>query len=214
MSYKNKLSVGLAVDIVVPEGEYEGRYRSNIEEIGKKLLTVGAPFERGNLVPLREGTKLEITFCDETSAYTFVAEIMQRIAVPLPMLVLELPDSIAKVQRRNFVRVPAVFPVSFRVITRDGISGFYTGTMLDLSGGGMRFLVDEQIENKSLIYVHVDLPNEGLQTPARVTRVQKIEDSKRYVVSVEFHDLSERERDRIIRCVFDIQRAIRKKGLV
>ncbi|HWQ43414.1 MAG TPA: PilZ domain-containing protein [Desulfosporosinus sp.] len=214
MSYKNKLSVGLTVGIVVPDGEYKGRYRSNIEEVGEKLLTVGAPFERGNLVPLREGTKLKLTFCDETSAYTFEAEIMQRIAVPLPMLVLELPDSIAKVQRRNFVRVPAVYPVTFRMVTREGISDIYTGTMLDLSGGGMRFLVEEQIDNKSLIYVHLTLPNEDLQTPARVTRVQKIEDSKRYVVSVEFHDLSERERDRIIRCVFEIQRAIRKKGLV
>lgn len=206
--------VGFPVDLVVTEGKYEGRYRTRIEEVGEKLITVGAPFEKSEVVPLREGTKVKITFWDEVAAYSFEAKIMQRIAVPIPLFVLELPNSVSKVQRRNFVRVSALYPITFRTVTKEGLSDLHKGTMLDLSGGGMRFLTKEQVYNKSLLYAQVALPNGDLQTPVRVCRVEKIEDSQQYSVSIEFHDLSERERDRIIHCVFDIQRARRKKGLV
>lgn len=214
MSYKKKLLTGLAVELVVSEGEYAGKYRTRIEEVGERILAVGAPFNHGEVVPLREGTKVKLTFWDELAAYSFEGKIMQRIAVPIPMFVLELTDSVAKVQRRNYVRIPALYPVSFRSVTKEGLSDLHKGTMLDLSGGGMRFLTKERVENKSLLYAILTLPKGDLKTPIRVCRVEKIEDSKHYTVSVEFHDISERERDLIIRCVFDIQRAMRKKGLV
>lgn len=214
MSYKKKLLPGLFVELTVFEGEYTGIYRTRVEEVGERLLAVGALFDKGEVIPLREGTKVKLTFWDEVAAYAFEGKIMQRIAVPVPLVVLELPDSINKVQRRNFVRVPAFFPVTFRSVTRKGLSDSYEGMMLDLSGGGMRFSTKEQVENKSLLYVQLVLPNGEIQSPVRVCRVEKIEDSKRYCISVEFYEIPERERDRIIRCVFDIQREMRKKGLV
>ena len=214
MSYKRKLLIGLTVELVFEEGEYEGIYRTRIEEVGERIIAVGAPYNNGELVPLREGTKVKLTFWDEAAVYSFEGKIMQKIAVPIPMFVIELPDTVAKVQRRNFVRVPALYPVSFRSVTKQGLSDLQKGTMIDLSGGGMRFLTKERVENKSLLYVLLTLPIGDLQTPVRVCRAEKLEDSKHYTVSVEFHDISERERDQIIRCVFDIQRAMRKKGLV
>lgn len=214
MSYKKKLLHGLAVELVALEGPYSGRYKTRIEEVGERLITVGVPFFEGEVIPLREGTKVQLTFWDETAAYSFEAKIMQRIAVPIPLFVLELPDSVDKVQRRNFVRVPVLFPITFRLVTREGLSNLYKGTMSDLSGGGMRFSTTELIENKSLLYTQLTLPNGDLSTPAIVHRVEKMEDIKRYSVSVEFHDIAERERDKIIRCVFEVQRALRKKGMV
>jgi len=214
LSYKKKLVVGLAVDLVVPEGEYEGKYRTRIEEVGERILAVGAPFDHGEVVPLREGMKVKLIFWDETATYSFAGKIMQRIAVPIPLFVLELPDSVDKDQRRNFVRVPAFYPVSFRSVTKNGLSDLQKAAMLDLSGGGMRFSTKERVENNSLLFVLVTLPKGELKTPVRVCRSEKLEDSNLYIVSVEFHDIPERERDIIIRCVFDIQRATRKKGLV
>jgi len=214
MSYKKKLSMGLGVELAVLEGEYEGHYKTRIEEVGERLLSVGVPFDHGELVPVREGTKVKITFWDETAVYSFEGKIMQRIAVPVPIFVLVLPDKVDKVQRRDFVRVPASFPITFRMVTREGLSDLFKAVMLDLSGGGMRFSTKERIENKSLLFVQLSLPNGEIQTPVSVCRVESIENTKQYSVSVKFHEISERERDKIIRCVFDIQRAMRKKGLV
>ncbi|HZK53853.1 MAG TPA: flagellar brake domain-containing protein [Desulfosporosinus sp.] len=216
MMIKKKLVMGLAVELDVSDGEYKGKYRTRIEEVGERLLVVGAPFQHREVVPLREGTEVTLTFWDEAAAYSFEGKIMQRIAVPIPMLVLEIPDSdsICKVQRRNYVRVAALYPLSFRSVTKEGLSDTQHGTLLDLSGGGMRFLTKNHLESNALLYVQLALPKGDLQTPVRVCRAVKIEDSERYRVSVEFHDISERERDQIIRCVFDIQRTMRKKGLL
>ncbi|AET70273.1 putative glycosyltransferase [Desulfosporosinus orientis DSM 765] len=214
MSYKKKLSPGQAVELIALEGKYEGQYRTRIEEVGEKLLMVGAPFENGELVPLREGTKVKLTFWDEAAVYSFEGKIMQRIAVPIPLFILVLPDKVDKVQRRNYVRVPALFPVMFRTVNREGLSDFQKATMIDLSGGGIRFTTKEHVEDKSLLYIQITLPNGEIQTPVRVIRVDKNEEMKLYSVSGEFYEISERERDRIIRCVFDKQRAMRKKGLV
>lgn len=214
MPYKEKLLPGLAVELVVLEGEYEGKYRTRIEEVGEKTLSVGVPLEQGELVPLRQGTKVKLIFWDKVAAYALETKIIQRIAVPVSLFILELTNSVTKVQRRNYVRVPALFPLTFEMVTQEGLSDLHKAMMLDLSGGGMQFLTETQVENKALIYAQVALPNGDLRIPARVSRAEKTEDGKRYVISVEFDYISERERDRIIRCVFDIQRAMRKKGLV
>lgn len=216
MGYKSKLFQGQVVELAVSEGEYQGRYRTRIEEVGEKILSVGAPYEHGKVVPLREGTKMTITFWDKIAAYSFEAEIIQRTAVPFPVFVLEFFDSIQKVQRRNFVRVSVVYPITFQMVNQEGLSKIYEGTMLDLSGGGMRFTTKELVENNSLHYVQLALPNVDLQSFVRVCLVEVIEDSKPklYSVSVEYQDFSERERDQIIRFVFDKQRDMRQKGLI
>ncbi|MHB1404968.1 MAG: flagellar brake protein [Desulfitobacteriaceae bacterium] len=214
MTYKKKLFPGQAIELNIPEGDFKGKYRTRVDEVGEKLLSVVAPYIQGQVIPLREGTVVEVNFWDDISAYSFDAKIMQRIAVPIPVFVLELPESTRKVQRRNFVRVPAYYPLSFRAVTREGLSDSQKGLMLDLSGGGMRFQTKEKVEKSSLLYAELELPNGKIMTPVRVCRADKAEDAKGYDVSAEFYEISERERDRIIRCVFDIQRDMRKKGLI
>ncbi|MGI6119344.1 MAG: flagellar brake protein [Desulfosporosinus sp.] len=212
MSYKNKLLIGLLVELIVAEGEYKGTYRTRIEDIGEKTFTVGAPIDHGVVVPLRKGTKVKFVFVDEAASYSFEGKILQRISVPIPMLVFELPDVVERIQRRKFFRVPALYPVSFQLVTEEGLSDPMKGTTLDISGGGMRFLTKERVEGKSLLYVILSLPIGELKTDARVCHNEKIEDNKIYVVSVEFLGIPERERDRIIYFIFESERARRQKG--
>lgn len=214
MDYRKKLFPGLAVDIVVSEGDLAGQYKTHLDEVGEKILSIFAPMVQGELIPLREGTPVKLIFWDEVAAYAIETTIIQRIAVPVPIFVLELPDEIDRVQRRNFVRVPAYYPVSFRYVNRQGLSDPIKGTMLDLSGGGMRFQTVEKVDRGAILLANLDLPSGIMQVSARVCRVDKIEDSKNYSISVDFYQITERERDRIIRCVFDLQRTMRKKGLV
>ncbi|MDR3541365.1 MAG: PilZ domain-containing protein [Desulfosporosinus sp.] len=209
MSYKEKFLPGIAVELIVLEGEYEGKYRTRIEEVREKTLSVGAP-----LIPLHEGTKVRLILWDKVAAYALETTIVQRIATPVSVFILELTDSVSKVQRRSYVRVPAMYPLTFETVTEEGLSDLHRAMMIDLSGGGMQFLTEKKLENNAVIYAHLALPSGDLRTAARVSRAVRTEDGKRYIISVEFDYIAERERDRIIRCVFDIQRAMRKKGLV
>lgn len=213
MDLKEVLKPRQNVEIVVPDGPYKGRYRSQVDEVGAKVLSVATPYVNYQAVPLREGTELTVSFYDEISAYSFKAKIMQRIAVPVPVFVLEVTSEINKVQRRNFVRIPAFYPVRFRMVNKAGLSDLKKGYMLDLSGGGMCFHTEEKVENSALLFTHLELPNGEIQTPARVCRVSRDEENKRYVLSVEFYDISEKDRDKIVNCVFNLQRSMIRKGL-
>lgn len=213
MKYLDKLQPGLTVELVVSEGVYKGNYHSKLDETGIRIFSVIAPYTGGAVLPLQEGMKLAVVFYEDDSAYTLETKVVQRIAIPVPLFVLEMPAEIKRIQRRNFVRVPAFYPVSYQRVDRQGLSDEKKADMLDLSGGGMKFLTREAMDKNSLLYAHLFLPSGEFTTPAKVCRVVKQEELKRWEVSVEFYDIRERERDRIIRCVFDLQRQMRKKGL-
>lgn len=213
LSHKKKLLPGAAVELILHDGDYKGKYHTRVDEVGEHIISVTAPYHQGEVIALRVGTVLEVAYYDEVSAYSFDTKIKQRIAVPIPIFVLDFPEQIRKVQRRNFVRIPAIYPVTFRMVTKEGLSDLKDGNMLDISGGGMRFKTVEKLENNSLLYAQLKLPSGELNTPVRVRRVQKIEDKNAYSISAEFYEISERDRDRVIRCVFELQRTMRKKGL-
>ncbi|AHF07771.1 flagellar brake protein [Desulfitobacterium metallireducens] len=214
MDYRKKLVPGLAVDLMISEGELAGQYKTHLDEVGEKIISVFAPMVQGQLVPLREGTPLKVIFWDEVAAYEINTTIMQRIAVPVAIFILEYSNDIRRVQRRNYVRIPATYLVTFRAVTRQGLSDTQKGTMLDLSGGGMRFQTNEPVEKGAILIATLDLPTGPIQISARVCRMEKEVESKKYSISVDFYQIPERDRDRIIRCVFDLQRDMRKKGLV
>ncbi|AGA70266.1 putative glycosyltransferase [Desulfitobacterium dichloroeliminans LMG P-21439] len=214
MQYLDKLVPGLSVEVHVPEGDYEGNYRTHIDEVGKTRISVYAPQHRGMIIPLHERTPLVVTFWDEVASYAFNTTVIQRIAVPISIFVLEMPESIKRVQRRNYVRVAAFYPLTYQVVERTGLGDLKTGNMLDLSGGGMRFQSKEKLDIGTILFANLELPSYTIGTPGRVCRVVPVEDTSKFAISVDFYQISERDRDRIVRCVFNIQRDLRKKGLV
>ncbi|NLP44205.1 MAG: pilus assembly protein PilZ [Peptococcaceae bacterium] len=214
MLYEDKIHEGLSVEVVVREGEYKGRYRTKIEELGKRIISIGVPIADGQFVPLREGTPIEIFFNDELTAYSFESHIIKRIAVPIPTFIIEYPTKIKKVQRRRFVRVQVFKQLKYLVIGKDGVSDEKTGLMNDISGGGVRFQSQENIETKTLMLLKLNLKDTELEIPAKVIRSEKEEDTNTYIISASFQDISERTRDKIIGYVFDIQREMRRKGLI
>lgn len=214
MLYADKIYEGLSVELIVNEGEYRGKYRTRIEEVGKRILSIGVPIVEGQFMPLREGTRLEVVFCDNLTAYAFSSVIIKRIAGSLPSFIIEFPSKIKKIQRRKYVRVPVVNPIKYQIIEKEGLSDEKQGYTIDLSGGGILFKADEKIPEKTLLFITMRLFDGEIQVPAKVTRCVKQEDKNFYKISVEFQEISERVRDKIVGYVFRIQREMRQKGLV
>lgn len=214
MLYEEKIYEGLSIELVVQEGEYQGRYRTRIEEVGKRILSIGVPIVHGQFIPLREGTNLEITFADEITAYSFSTTIIKRISMPIPTFIMEYPAKIHKIQRRQYVRVQVFRPCGYRTLENEGISDEKKGFMNDLSGGGMLFKTDERIPSQSLVLLKIPIGKDEIEIPGIVIRSVREEDKDSYLVSIQFHEISEKIRDKIIGFVFDLQREMRKKGLM
>jgi len=214
LRYEDKIFPGLSVEIIVREGEYQGRYRTRIEEVGIRILSIGVPVSQGQFIPLREGTRLEVFFSQDSSAYTFSSVIIKRIAFPIPTFIIDYPVKIDKIQRRQYVRVPIVKPFKFQIVEREGLGQEKKGFTIDMSGGGLMFKHKDKIPEKTLLILYLRIGDEDMELPAAVVRYIKETERNHYKVSVEYKDITERTRDKIIRYIFNIQRQMREKGLV
>ncbi|ADY54976.1 type IV pilus assembly PilZ [Syntrophobotulus glycolicus DSM 8271] len=213
MLYEEKIYEGLSIELFVDNGPYQGRYRTKIEEVGKAILSIGVPFSDGQYLPLREGTKLEIEFVDHISAYHFRSILLRRFLAPVPTLMIEYPKSINKIQRRKHVRIPVVSSITYQIIGKEGLSEENTGYLIDLSGGGLKFVSEEKLEMNDLLLAKIKTYHEELDLPVKVVRLIE-EESKKYKISVEYQEISEKTRDKIIAYIFEVQRELRRKGLI
>ncbi|HHV65659.1 MAG TPA: pilus assembly protein PilZ [Peptococcaceae bacterium] len=215
MLYADKLEEGQFIKVIVAEGEYQGSYRTKIVAVQENsTLSIGVPMIEGEFVPLRVRTKIEVVFSDSISAYSFQSTILERLAEPIPTLIIKYPGIIQKIQRRKYVRIPLTRPLKYRVFREQGNEDEKIGAMKDLSGGGLRFQTKEELPLQTKLTVRANMDTKELEIPGLVIRTTKDEETDLYNISIQFLDISEKTRDEIISYVFKIQREMLRKGLI
>lgn len=218
----NNLTVNKLIEIQPPSASPDKTYKSRVEEINDKGIWVANPTKQGALVTLPLGTEIKVTYGDELCIYSFKTIIKSKVNSPLPMLLLEKPDpkSIERIQRREFVRVPANTPFEYGIITtgmeQEGVDLHKTNT-LDISGGGLRFLTNMSLQEKDLLQINLTLENELMILIGQIMRISDYSKNNNpglKAVGVKFVNIHEADRDKIIKFVFDWQRQMRRKGLL
>ncbi|PWI59061.1 flagellar brake protein [Sulfoacidibacillus thermotolerans] len=159
------------------------------------------------------------------SLHQFETSIVRQVTVGA-LRGYEIPrpatESIKRIQRRAFVRVPATFPVAFLVTKKEGEQTLLRGKGMthDISAGGMRFHPDAAvaIEPGDAITVQFSLPNDApslspISAKGLVLRAHPHEVLPSPVFSIRFTDISSSAQQRIIQYAFKRQLELRAKGL-
>lgn len=141
-----------------------------------------------------------------------------------PSLVLTPPEVVEVSQRRRHFRSVARLPVRVTIVESGAVpkdeSGPKEEITADISAGGVRFLTGCEVSIGDKIEVELPLAPAEPDTKSKVGRpdvflansaVVRVEQvvlnqSRTRIVSVEFQNVSERERDRLIRFLFQLQR--------
>jgi c-di-GMP-binding flagellar brake protein YcgR len=212
------LKINQRIQIEVKEGPFAGKYYSRIEDVGVNELVIGAPIYRGEIIKLKVGSFINIVLTGENALFQFESKILEEITDPLPLLVISKPKNMQKVQRRNFFRIKVTIPVEYRVlpdILETSTEEFKFAETVDISGGGTLLLISEEFPKETILELKLHL-KENLIVPAvgRVvfTKDEKRKDKKK-MVAVEFIVIEEREREKIVKFVFEKQREERQKAL-
>ena len=134
-------------------------------------------------------------------------------------------------QRRSYVRLDITMPVKYAEVAKEleslleenGWEGILqdssipweTGTIMDISGGGINLAANRPLEEGDRVYVYIR--SEELEIGIKgevVRRYTKILDNVAvYHHGVKFVEINEAERDRIIGFIFKKYREIRHKGV-
>ncbi|MFZ5943687.1 MAG: flagellar brake protein [Bacillota bacterium] len=212
----DNLKVNQLIDIEVEEDfEYSGTYRTRVEDVNEKGIVIGMPFHNGQLIPLRPGTTVIIQHWDSSASYKSYCKVKDRSSRPIPLVFLGLPFKVKKVQRRSFVRVPVNIEIEYRLDSEEDVP-FSKSLTRDLSGGGTQFSVKGNFEKGQRLIIKLHLPEEIVTCKAVVMWVycENIEDIQRIFIGVQYTEILEKTRDKIIKYVFERQRELIKKGVL
>lgn len=211
-------------------------YRSEVTGIlADDELELSMPKESGKLVMLPIGIRFEFVFYSKDGLYRGKGLVEERYKSDNQYrLRVSLKSQLQKYQRREFSRMPCEIGMAYYAISMEQainvpIGQFQemislpefcdvrkVGSIVDISGGGARFLSDTENMNHSYILIEVRLHNgqelEPYYIPAHIlsSSVSKT-DRERFETRAEFIIKDRKIREEIIRYIFDEERKNRKK---
>ncbi|MFW6030231.1 MAG: flagellar brake protein [Halanaerobiales bacterium] len=213
-----QLKINDKIDIQVDSGPYQGKYLSKVAEIDSNIIKVTSPFVKGEVVPIRIGQVLKLYFTGDTAAFNFPAKVLDRQLDPIALLILEQIEEVKRIQRREYFRLEAKKEVNYRIIEDplnidEDDANLKKSETLDISGGGIKLLVDDDFPREGFIELLIDIP--GIEkTPiyGKVVNNYNLADAR--AVGVRFIDIGHAVQEKIISWLFEYQRQLRKRGLL
>ena len=242
-----KLDITRRKPIKPKEGEPEEKpnYRSNISDVvSDDEIVVTIPTEKGKLILYSVGEKLDLCFYTDKGLYQCYAQVASRAKEGgLYTMRLELTTELKKFQRREYYRFNTILNMKCRTLNQDEkehmnevefIDADLTlenGVLVDISGGGTRFISTHPYEKGDLILFRFSLEQEAAKAEKEnKEEEEKEEDDERYSVigkvimstpmekqrgkyenRIEFVRISRKDREEIIRYIFEEERRKRKK---
>ena len=211
-----KLQVNKNIEIEVKDSAYAGVYQSKISQINEDTIEVLTPIENSEIVPLRKGTVLKVFYTGQRAAYKFKSQIIDRFKEPIPTLIIKYPQEVNRIQRRDYFRLEYQLDLKYCLVDEEGsnISDFHETVTCDISGGGIRMVLNEELEVNTIIKLFITgIPQ--IEQDSIIGEIVNIYDSiSGKAAGVEFVDITAKTQDEIVGWLFDKQREMRKKGLI
>lgn len=217
------IKVNQLVEIEIDSDTPSANLPSRIEEIKDEYIYVSMPIKKAVLFPLRIGQEIKIIIRYQQSLFAFKTNVVGRRREPIPVLIINKPESIQRInQKREYVRLEASLTIRFRILELvkglegDKESTIYQANTMNISAGGVLFSTRQKLKTSDTIEIELQLPEqEPILCKAKIVRVfAQDRVTSEAKVAVEFDDITESQRDRIFKYIFDKQREWIKKGLV
>jgi len=237
-----KLDINQRVDVIVPFGNYEGEYSSQIADVkNSSIFAINTPFSEGRVINIALGTKIDVMLRENTGVYKIPVKVIKREVEVTPLLIVELIGEVSKIQERQFFRLDIYQETEFRVIadnadsididnyneendsyddliTSDKANMYKNAIIQDVSASGLKMVTrDRSVVEGQVLEIDFSFTNLSFdKILAKVVRVfaEFKQGVKRYNIGVEFFHQSTSQRDKVMQWLFAKQRELRKKGLI
>lgn len=180
---------------------------SNIQNINNNEFCIAVPTLGANPVVLNKGEPVKVSFVFEGAKYEFQSRVTGRLFDNIPLYSLEMPSSFKRIQLREFVRILTFLEVFYAEIPEEGKEPvFIKGSSIDLSGGGVRLLLNKKYKEDTVLLIKFTIPfqysPENVQMKGKVVRSWPDENTSFFQAAIQFQDISRKYQDSIVRYVF------------
>ena len=206
-----------------------------VEEDGELVILM--PVYKGKIILLSLGARYELMFYTRRGLYRAICQVTDRYKEDNQYMVkVVLKSGLNKFQRREYFRLECILGMQFyelaqeealklggkeleeRVKDPEVIMTEGKAVIVDISGGGIRFIAEQKHEEGDCLAVRTWIRNETIDQPllvavSIVSCRQASPNMERYETRAEFLNLNEKLRETIIKYIFDEDRKIRKKDM-
>ena len=203
-----------------------------LDEADNGDMLVAMPISEGKVIPLSVNDEYDATFYSKAGLLNCKMIVTGRYKKgALFLLALSQLSELKKIQRREYFRLNCRMPLLYRVLDKEeriavelgkptGVvlaeDMWKNGIMLDLSGGGIRFVSAAQEEKDSMVQVRFDIiigqETEVIYSYAYLLRSERSENNPSiYDQRIKFFRMDRLMRETIIRYIFESQRKMRVK---
>jgi c-di-GMP-binding flagellar brake protein YcgR len=200
-------------------GQFDS-YASRIEQVRGDVLVVDTPMRQREYIGLSQGQRVLLQVTRRHNPYFYDTVVLgTEWADGQQLTLLRRPPDSAGVQLRRHVRVTvSISDAQYWVEGEDGKFGpTVPGSVLDISAGGLLAMTKEGLPEGATVLTKVTLSRQAgsLMASMKILRnYERVSDLgvKTFRSHCQFVDLPERERDRLIKFVFQRERELRAKG--
>lgn len=209
--------------------EIEGPHRSHqsqvLDILSEDRIEISMPMEKSKLILLPVDGEYDLYFYSDNGLYQCYARVVDRYKNnSLYVLVMDLTSNLRRYQRREYYRFSCALEMNSRQLEEEEISVADKGVnslipelplkssvVVDISGGGLRFVANYAYEAQSMILCKYRLLIEGrvkeYSLLGRVLAVRELENRKGiYEHRVQYVNMDSEDREEIIKYIFDEER--------
>lgn len=197
-------------------------------------LEICMPMDKTKLILLPVNAEYDLYFYTQSGLYQCFATVIDRYKTDNNfILLMELASNLRKFQRREYYRLSCALEMNSRPLEKEEIEAIEQqnnlivpglplkrSVIVDISGGGIRFVGSYAYEPDSLVCCKYNLVIDGNSKEytliAKILMVRKLEDRDGlYEHRAQYINIDTIEREEIIRFIFEEERKNRKreKGL-
>lgn len=230
------MHLGERLDVIVADKTYT----SSIQEITPEgTLCIGAPVSRSVVIHLRAGDTVDIVYYRPQGMLTFTAGVLRDYEEKgIQLAEIEIKSTISRFQRREYVRLDISLALRLSMLAApdemrdmpaeqtlslayDQTSAAqkkrsdapFEGVTADISGGGLRAFIPTPLQSGTLLECTLWLRNgDSFRSQAKVVRAGESGEGGKlpYTIGLQFVNVNEQARRKIIKYIFDEQIKIRK----
>lgn len=201
-----------------------------LDIVDEEKLKIGMPIEQGKIIPLPVNSRLDACFYTAKGLYQCRIVVKDRYKEgQIFILVVEIVSTLQKYQRRQYYRLGCVIDIKYRKITDKEIEeyvknngmiidkeDFYEGTALDISGGGIRFVSEQELKKEQEIFMVLEITYDkqkriyGLMGKV-ISNHESRNGTGLYEHRIEFINMQGGTRESLIKYIFEEERLRRKR---
>ena len=225
--------VGGKVILAEDGSELRKQYHTKISAItSEDTLELLMPMEKTKLILLPIDAEYNVVVYTEAGLFQCFARVIDRYkSNELYLVALEFTSNLRKYQRREYYRFSCALEMCARNLEEEEINAVENNAkmwlqpnrpikrsvIVDISGGGIRFLSNQRYEVGSMIYCSYNLvrgnDRKQYELVGKVLEVRELEQRPgTFEHRVQYYNIDEATREEIIQFIFEEERKVRRKS--